>query len=104
MSNAPRIVVLAGSVLAVVALAAAPACGGDKKAARATCERAGDRYQQCVLELLGPEAAALAAQKKDIDSCVGDDMTVRMYDTCLVKTKCDEFMDCMMDYAAKTAP
>jgi len=80
------------------------ACGN--KANREVCEKAADRYSTCVGEILGPEGKALADSKsKDgVKECAGDDKTVEMYKTCLPKPSCKEFMDCMMDYAEKTAP
>ena len=89
---------------AIVLVLVAAACSN--KANRAICEQAADRYTTCVGEILGPDGKALADSKRQdgVKECAGDAKTVEMYKTCLPKTSCNEFMDCMTEYAAKTAP
>jgi hypothetical protein len=76
------------------------ACGGSKEA-KEVCQKAADRYVQCVGEVLGPEAKTMvsAPEKDGREACAKDDRTVEAYKKCLPKTTCDEFMDCVMDLA-----
>jgi Cys-rich protein (TIGR04453 family) len=79
----------------------ATACGGSSKADREICQRAADRYTQCVGEVLGEEAKAMvsAPEKDGRDQCAADPRTVDAYKKCLPKQSCNEFMDCVMDLA-----
>ena len=81
------------------------ACGPSRET-RDLCQRAANKYTTCIGEILDPDAVAMArAKEKDgIQQCAGDDKTVEMYRTCLPKTSCDDFMQCMEDYAAATVP
>lgn len=79
------------------------ACGGSK-ADRAVCERAADKYEVCIGELLGEEAKKMVHDKRDIGACATDDKTVEMYKTCLRETDCTKFLDCTTDYAAEHGP
>jgi hypothetical protein len=87
-------------ILLVLALSG---CSGSKEA-KATCEKAADKYEQCIGEILGPEGRKMVAEKRDIGACAGDDGTVEMYKTCLPQRSCDKFMDCIEDYALAHGP
>ena len=78
----------------------------ERSTSERTCKEAGERYKGCVGDMLGPEAKAFASrpERDGTAACVADPMTVTMYETCLPKTGCDAFMNCLTDYAAKTAP
>ena len=91
--------------LLIAALFVAAACG-PSKATRDICQRAADKYTTCIGDILGPDAVAMARAKEQdgIQQCAGDDKTVEMYRTCLPKTSCDDFMQCMEDYATATVP
>jgi hypothetical protein len=66
-------------------------------AAHETCERASTQYYKCVKEMLGPDVGDPA----DGIVCESDPKLAKMYETCLPKTACKEFMDCIQDYSAK---
>lgn len=83
-------------------LVVAAGCGSGH--ARKTCERAATRYESCVREILGPDAAEMVHDKQDIADCADDKRTVKMYDACLDSKTCDQFMDCLDQYAASHAP
>lgn len=89
-----------GIFVLTLAPVATTACQ-DMAKARQTCEKAGDKYSGCIKEMLGAEAGKITDGKRDIESCAKDDKTVAMYEACLPKTACNEFMDCIQDYAAK---
>jgi hypothetical protein len=90
----------------LVGLAAAAACHRPSKEDRDICDRAATRYVTCVGEILGPEAQRIASspEKDGRDACARDEKTIDLYRTCLPKTACDEFMDCLTGYAEATAP
>lgn len=80
------------------------ACGGSKEN-KEICKKAGDRYLTCVGEILGPDMRAMAASKGDgTAACARDDKTVAMYRKCLPSSTCNEFMDCMTNYAESSQP
>lgn len=84
----------------------AAACRRPSKEDRDICDRAATRYVTCVGEILGPEAQKMASspEKDGREACARDDKTIELYRTCLPKATCGEFMDCLTDYAAATAP
>lgn len=88
-------------VLASLLLVAA--CGSSKEN-KAVCKKAGERYLQCVGEILGPEMQGMAAKNDGTAACARDDKTVAMYKKCLPSATCSEFMDCMTGYAEDSAP
>lgn len=78
------------------------ACGSRASDADQVCQRAADRYVQCVGELLGPEAKAVASapEKDGRAACAADPRTVDAYRKCLPAADCDAFMDCTFAIAA----
>lgn len=75
----------------------AGACKG-KNDAKQVCERAATRFEGCMREVLGPEAAAMARSAPDgIEACTKDDKTVAMYQRCLPSETCEAFVNCMED-------
>ncbi len=87
-----------------LAVVATTACGGANKEAEEICQRAADRYTQCVGEVLGDEAKRIvsAPEKDGRAQCAADDRTVQAYKKCLPMATCDEFMNCTMDIAMAT--
>lgn len=88
------------SILILMMSAAVTLAGCGSKNAQQTCEQAADTYVRCIGEVLGPEAGAMVNDKRDIAACAGDSQTVAMYEACLPKEGCEQFMDCLDDYAA----
>lgn len=68
---------------------------GESAESKDLCEKAANRWEGCVKEMMGPEMAKMAADKRDIGACARDDRTVAMYRTCLPKSSCMQMMDCM---------
>jgi hypothetical protein len=87
-------------LLVLLATACGKSAGGDAHS-REVCEKAADRWEGCVLEMLGPEMANQAGDKRDIGGCARDGKTVAMYERCLVKATCNELMDCLMETAGE---
>src|ERR1051326_5843310 len=78
------------------------ACG---KSGRAVCDKAATRFEGCITEVLGADAAkALHGRDLGVDACAKDDKTVAMYRECLPKNTCTEFMDCMEGFAREAQP
>ena len=77
----------------------------DKKANRAVCQKAQDRYLICVKEVLGQGMYDIAnspgKKKQGLESCTNDDATVEMYKKCLPRKDCKGFMDCVMSLGEK---
>jgi len=94
------------SRIALALLVALAGCHRPSKESREICDRAATRYIQCVGEVLGPEMQQIASSKdKDgREACARDDKTVDLYRACLPKASCNEFMDCLTEYAEATAP
>lgn len=84
--------------------ASAAASARGTSGATAVCERAFVRYSDCIGETLGKEMGNMARQKKDIPGCVKEPMTVTMYETCLPKATCSEFLGCMDEFVQKGPP
>lgn len=91
-----KLAVVAGVVLGL----GLSACGSNAEN-REICDRARDRYIQCVGEVLGDEAQRLVSSpaKDGREQCAGDQRTVDAYKQCLPKDSCTEFMDCVVDIA-----
>lgn len=87
--------------LALVTLLLAACGSSSSKDARDICQRAADRYVQCVGEVLGEEAKAMvsAPGKDGRAQCERDERTVDAYRVCLPKASCDAFMDCVLELA-----
>jgi hypothetical protein len=77
---------------------------GCSKHAKEVCEKAADKYEACVGEILGPEIKDMVHDKREIGACADDGKTVKMYEGCLKQSSCDKFMDCVDEYAATHAP
>lgn len=78
---------------------------GSSAEAKATCEAALSNYERCVAEVLGPEMAEMAKQKRDVDACVNSKETVKGYTVCNKKASdCEAFMDCTMKIAMGEVP
>lgn len=87
----------------LVLVAALGACGGNREAMK-VCEQAGAKYEGCMKEILGPEAADMLRGKDGVAACARDDKTVAMYKKCLPEADCAAFMDCMESYARDSQP
>lgn len=88
-----------------VALVGLVACGSKpSRKARKVCKQAAEQYVTCIGDLLGPEMAQAARNKDGIDACARDERTVEMYRTCLPRTECGEFLDCLENYALAATP
>ncbi len=79
---------------------------GCKSSAEKLCQRAADRYEQCVGEKLGADLKKMVHDKAaaGVAACAADDKTVAMYQECIDKPSCDAFDDCMTAYAERTMP
>lgn len=77
------------------------ACGSNAEAT-AVCEKANARWTACMIELMGPNAAALAKEKTDIAGCASEEKTVAMYAECLPKATCTDFTHCMFARVEET--
>jgi hypothetical protein len=78
------------------------ACGSSTDPhAREVCEKAADRWQACMKDLLGDDFEKTAAAKRDIGGCARDPRTVQMYEKCLATPDCTELMACVMGEAEK---
>ena len=87
-------------------VAVAVAALGCKSSAEKVCERAAERYEKCMTEVLGTGVGSLVHDNLGIGAsvCAKSDKTVAMYRECLDKPTCADFDQCMDDYAARTAP
>src|SRR5687768_16196959 len=70
------------------------------------CEQAAGRYLECVREVLGGDAAEIAAAKRTdgVAECKRDAPTQAMYRECLPQQSCQGFLDCLTDFAERSAP
>jgi hypothetical protein len=87
--------------LGVAALLVGLVACGSKAENREICNKAADRYIQCVGEVLGEDARQLVSSpaKDGREQCAGDQRTVDAYKKCLPQTSCTAFMDCVMGIA-----
>jgi hypothetical protein len=84
-----------------IAFVALVACGGPSAENKEVCQKAHDRYVQCVGETMGEDMKKMVAspEKDGRAACAKSQPTVDAYKNCLPKTSCDQFMSCVMDLA-----
>ncbi|MBX3162815.1 MAG: hypothetical protein KF773_43030 [Deltaproteobacteria bacterium] len=79
----------------------ASACGPSKENTE-ICQKAADRYAQCVGEVMGEEMKKMvtAPEKDGRAQCANHQKTVDYYrDKCLPKSGCREFLECTTEMA-----